>query len=805
MLQFVTVHEKVASFPTHTSNIGEVTAGVTIGQTFMAPQHNLSAVAVKFATYSGRSNTELVQFNLHTWPQLNLLRRAAVSPAVLGDNQLYRFGFEPIADSAQQTYLFTVSSPTAKAGNAVTVDVSDQDPYPQGSAFIVRHAEGSELTPEIFNRSGKARLDVAHETYVKVPAWQAGIAGFKRTYHYLVSTWDEQRSTYWLWLRAGASVAVVLGMVAGPLISRDTKLSSRVIAIMLSVLFVLAVIVRVMLATNLPLTNDEGNYLYDAYTLRLGVLAGGDGYVKALLPVSWISMWQAMVGNTLFAGRLASIIASALTLVPIYWLGHKLWSQKSGLLAATLWAVSGAPAVFGIYAHTQPVAILFGVSGLAVLVANPWSAIWAGGLLGLAVVSRKSMLALGPVVLLLILTQSFSWRRKLIQIGWVGIGFIVIILLFLLFAHGVYGLEGIWEALGINSAEDGLYGLDATEEERSRDYSIRGMTPFFRESLPFILLSLIGLGVMIEQWLKRSIPKITQAISAGWLYIFTRLAWVPSVLIFWWAWNFFVEHERGDYMVLKMSLLWWVMGGLLFTCTLWPWRQRKFSGWALAGSMLAVPVWLLSLAFFYANWIKFHANYIGEFLPPMVLLAGAGLWFLVSEWWPQNNHTSWSRGTSFVVLIAVLGVTSWAMFASSYVTMVFEHTGTFKLRAVQEAAEWAKNNIPIDQPIFTGAAAVPYLSGHRVALDIAHPRWYAYEFSRKNTRRLNTFLPPIPEMVDAFHRAEWVLWEEQTRFSFLMEYDEIAEALKSEFESVQGIENGSNTLVFYKRIKPHSE
>jgi len=96
---------------------------------------------------------------------------------------------------------------------------------------------------------------------------------------------------------------------------------------------------------------------------------------------------------------------------------------------------------------------------------------------------------------------------------------------------------------------------------------------------------------------------------------------------------------------------------------------------------------------------------------------------------------------------------------------------------------------------------VPYLSGHRTALDIAHPRWYAYEFTRKDTDRLNTFLPSAETMVQAFREAEWFLLDKQTGFSFLMEYSEIEGALEAEFVAAKGIENGSNTLTFYRRIK----
>jgi hypothetical protein len=132
---------------------------------------------------------------------------------------------------------------------------------------------------------------------------------------------------------------------------------------------------------------------------------------------------------------------------------------------------------------------------------------------------------------------------------------------------------------------------------------------------------------------------------------------------------------------------------------------------------------------------------------------------------------------------------------------VFEHTGTFDQKAVKDAAAWARQHIPSEDRIFTGAAVVPYISGHRISADIAHPRWYAYEFTRTDTNRLNTFLPSAQEMVESFRQAPWLLMDEQTRFSFVQEYPEIEQAIPRDFVPVKEFENLSNTLTFYQRVR----
>ena len=84
----------------------------------------------------------------------------------------------------------------------------------------------------------------------------------------------------------------------------------------------------------------------------------------------------------------------------------------------------------------------------------------------------------------------------------VGVGFLIIVGILLGSATLVYGQEGFWEALGVNSAEDGINAVTPEEVDNVRAYSLRGMTPFFRESMVLILLAVIGLGVASERMIR---------------------------------------------------------------------------------------------------------------------------------------------------------------------------------------------------------------------------------------------------------------------------------------------------------------
>ena len=868
--QILHVQQKDLSYGLYTMNAGQLTGQMVVGQTFVSQQADLSAVAVQFATYSNRNNTKPVSLNLYEFPALGApLRRAQVNASQLADNQMYRFAFAPIPNSQGKTYLFTLASPQSVAGDAVTVDLDSRDPYYSGAAYIIRDTGGSELTLGLLSAWGKPTVDVTFETFHTVPLRQAVVDTVVSSIRTLIGTWPSRQGYYKLLGQAGLQSVVVLLAVWLFTPSRYERLGKRISkrrlhGLTLFGLLLLGVGLRMLYANSLPVTSDEGNYLYDARTWLDGHFAGGDGYVKAPLVIAWIALWEFMMGTTLLAGRMSSVVIGTVTVLPIFFLIKELWNARIALLGAVLFICSGAGIVFHIYVHTQPLALFFGISGLAVLLMAlrgstprltfvtvptvPSSGGWfflAGMLLGLGVASRKSMLAFGLLPLLFIGLEGKSWKQRAKHVLHAGLGFALVIAIFLFFAWYVYGAVGVQEAIGLNSAEDGISATATSELEQVRAYSLKGMTPFFRESLTLILLFVLGMGVAGEAFI-RSISRIFSTPVASWKRwtvdaVLPKLAWLPAWIVFWWAWSFFNEYEGSAFMFWGVPTLWLAFAALLLLITVLPKslyeaqfealpkvvnpeksQQPKLSGemksaetlmarykdshrpTRFAVSFLISLVWMGSLSLFYYNWIKFHANYIAEFIPPLIPLAAFGLSSLFERLEARvflaRDYPALELLRRGAVLV-VAGVIFWGLFVSNYVTFMFEHTGTFDQAAAQAAASWAKQNIHSSEAIFTGAALVPYLSGHHVSLEIAHPRWYAYDFTRENPERVNTFLPSAQAMVDAYRQARWILMDDQTRFSFFMEYPELERSFPVDFVPVKEIDNLSNTLTFYQRVR----
>ncbi len=868
----------------YTRNSGELTNNVLVGQTFSVREENLSAIGVMLATYSGRNNTGEVTLHVkNSISDTTDLRASTVAVGSLGDNQFHRFDFEPIKIDKTSDFFFYITSASSSPGNAITVDINTQDPYHLGTAYIVR-GQGPNITnPQILEKSGKQTIDVAFKTYHTVSARVAIMRGTVSWVQTFIATWDEKLPVYIQWSRSWISAILFLAVLWILTRRSYNKIvmyvgKKRFTIILLSILLAIGILLRLLYAIELPITNDEGNYMYDAQTLLRGSLAGGDGYVKAPLVVVWIALWQLLLGNTIIAARASSVFIGSLLMIPLYFLAKNLWSsqyvtrawlpevvsagwgRRVGLVCAAIWAFFGASIVFNIYAHTQPLALFFGVSGLSILLValrGPYrrgnvvgskaprahKTIWfigAGLLLGLAVVSRKSMLALGLIPILLIMTEGRTMRERFSHFLSVGIGFLIVIILFLGIATSVYGTEGFWEAIGVNSAEDGLSSVEPEQIEQVRAYSLRGMTPFFRESLPLIFLALIGLGSAVEQFIRSFFRHIKGRPSASVIFfvdhIMPKLGWIVVWGVFGWAWSFFFEYEGDAFMKYGIPILWYAFGFLLFVYTVFPrhasekivWRGREEKTIPVstqprtsasqihkiiesvhnpkdisrhASAALLVPLWILGLVFFYMNWIKFHATYISEFIPPLVLLSSFGAITLFYTMRRNDADRPLLQALRRVITTLVVVVLFWSIGVSNHITYVYEHTGTFHQASSKQVAAWANKNIPKDASIFTGAALIPYLSGHHTALDIAHPRWYAYEFTRKDTERINTFLPSAEEMLQAYRETEWFLLDKQTGFSFLMEYSEIEAGLETDFEKVQAFENGSNTLTFYRRVR----
>jgi hypothetical protein len=134
--------------PEASATVGELIAGATAGQSFTAKDGGLSEVAVKLGTYD-RQNRGALVFRLDGPGPTGVITRT-VDAAEVEDNAYRAFEFPPIEDSGGKGFTFTLESPEARPGEALTVWGAKEDVYPDGEAVLTGLYRGNRVADLTF-------------------------------------------------------------------------------------------------------------------------------------------------------------------------------------------------------------------------------------------------------------------------------------------------------------------------------------------------------------------------------------------------------------------------------------------------------------------------------------------------------------------------------------------------------------------------------------------------------------------------------------------------------------------------------
>lgn len=823
-------------------NTGEIHGNIEVGQTFESVRAHLAAVGVQVATYSGRANTEEVIFELRQRPtDQEVLRTVRANARTFGDHQVVLFEFEPVPDSLGKVYYASLRSPTSRPGNAIAVDFSAANPYAKpgpSHLFLLRAGRADSAAVE---HSLKEQADVAFTVVHRVPlSERVRLAG-----RALFLTLQQQPGQGWLFARLLAASLIVAVLVVLPARWFRVAVDPRLFPYVLGGLLILGLFWRLLYARHLPFTNDEGSMLYDAWTALQGRLPGGDGLLKTPAAIGMHAIGLQLLGPHLLTGRIVSLLASLATVFPLLALGRSLGLGRRGTIAlAAVWLLAAAPAIFGIYVHAQPVQMLAGTAGLAFFAAalaasgtvrGPGSrrmmvfGLLAGICFGLALIARKSSLAFALPAIALLALHPRALRSRIAAVVATAGGLVAVIAVTTLLVQNLYGPDGVRYFLGIDIA-----AIDpdttATAEER-RAALIRGVLPFFREALPITLLALIGIGGVLENLVRRRMR-----------HPLARLLWGAPIAAALYGSSYLRSYERGEQLAFGVLAFWTAIVVVLIMLAVLPRRRAagdeevareerpllstteragvvperfpvreqlrwgsapvrsgfarsqrsaqrfgRAAGDAGGPAVFVAAAWMLGAVVMYASWIKFTANYLAEFLPALVLLAGAG----VAWCWqclPLRRVT--------IPLLAVL--VFWGALSSARSGYDFPHTGTFDLETLQDVVGYVRKNVPSDEPLLTAAVAIPVASGHRVPFDVAHPTHYAYGFIEPEVR--NVYMAPVEQLLAVIRRdVDWVVLERLTAFSYFREYPDVEQLVQEEFEETATFDNLSNPITVLRR------
>jgi len=137
---------------------GEITPQLTVAESVVATEDNLSEVDVQLATFNRPNDAALVltiSDSLGGPP----LRQVEARPSQIVDNAYHAFAFDPLGDSLGKTYFVTIASPDGRPGDAFTVWVGYCDCYPAGQMYVNgQPQEGRDLAMTLTYDSGASGI-----------------------------------------------------------------------------------------------------------------------------------------------------------------------------------------------------------------------------------------------------------------------------------------------------------------------------------------------------------------------------------------------------------------------------------------------------------------------------------------------------------------------------------------------------------------------------------------------------------------------------------------------------------------------
>nr|HNT36995.1 glycosyltransferase family 39 protein [bacterium] len=129
---------------------------------------------------------------------------------------------------------------------------------------------------------------------------------------------------------------------------------------------VLVALAVVQLVVKLLLLNWYRGEYTDAI-LQLTLFENDSTFFAPLFP-ALAKMTEFVAKDPIYAGRLVSILASTLTLIPIFFIGRRIWSEPAGLLACVCYSVSAIHWRWSVRAMTDPLFALFFLMALLAFV-----------------------------------------------------------------------------------------------------------------------------------------------------------------------------------------------------------------------------------------------------------------------------------------------------------------------------------------------------------------------------------------------------------------------------------------------------
>lgn len=329
-------------------------------------------------------------------------------------------------------------------------------------------------------------------------------------------------------------------------------------AIFFVVLVALGIALRLVFLRNMPFTNDEGAYLYDAKTILAGRLPGGDAIVKTPVAILFFSFFVGLTGGSIYAARIAVFVFGLALIFPLWAINGE--GTKKRLIATALWLVSSASVVLAGLGQTETVAGFFGASAIAFLLlslrknttkTSQWLFL-SGISFALALGTRKTSLALALPLIIVIIQNKNGWLSRKKAVFYFGSGLIVAMLFLGSFLFGLYGCPGVEEFFGGGYAR--IVGGKLAGDSRVDIWGVsiidtlKILGRIATAQLALFVGTFVGLVVV---WRKKGRKIIKDT-------LFPLVSWIIGLFLLYLFWPTFLPDYAADFLVPATVLGAWL-------------------------------------------------------------------------------------------------------------------------------------------------------------------------------------------------------------------------------------------------------
>ncbi|HSX25045.1 MAG TPA: glycosyltransferase family 39 protein [Candidatus Andersenbacteria bacterium] len=489
----------------------------------------------------------------------------------------------------------------------------------------------------------------------------------------------------------------------------------------------MSIVLHGLFAWHQPFTNDEGAYLYDARTILVGKIPGGDVLTKTPVSVLLFSASEYITHHSLFAARGVNILASLVSAIPLFLFVKSVANKKAARYTAIFWLVGPGPIIFYSLGHTQAIAslcsiisLLFWTWGIQHKKKATLYLLWAGIFFALAFATRKTAIALiAPYIVIFLLHRANTISLKKINLVWIT-GVCLPLILCILSVAALYGVQGVGQLVGLS------YGVIL-----SRSILDHASIVPWAEDIRNVYNTTLRIGTMYGIAFFITIGLLGHSIARRIGIFYARIIWALLAGI-------------SIALAIHMSA-WIVFAGVAVYWIFWPPHINS------SLKKFLIPIsYIIALAMLYARWPVLLVEYGGDFLIPTTMICA----FVLSS----LKINILSKNILFLLFL-------YASAVSMLRVWQFPWTGMFTREAIYQAAHVLEQTVPMSEPIFTAAVIIPYVSGHEVVLNIAHPQWYTYSFMSDQDK--NVFLPPITSVRDIIaNKVKWAIDEQLTQYSY---------------------------------------